>query len=450
MSEPQSWMPHYVNITRFGITSLNFIMSVIFVLVLLTNAFTMDNITAPQVFHADRVLQSSNGIEPVELDQFIKQVYGINSEILPIVNETTILPTFLPKMYEISGTNSMLRIEAVHSNFLLFSALWVASAFALAMAQVPAKDPLHFGIIRVTVVHVWNFVGLIATMLIFTATTKWANIPTSNLFYALIAQVMGWTYQYFHMVECTQLVSKGLSISHHPNASTMTDAHKSVVFSAEMRKLIYMEFSVVVPMLLVACMVPGSIGIDEWRVQTVLFASWTFFALLGLHIRYRKSLMLDVVIADSGGDTTIGKDGAGPADVKGLDALGYLTYAIVMVFAMMLNAMGSSTFEDLSYATPRITQTRMGARFILIVCAVLALETIYKTIRMRFFHSYNIPGMKPSRGSENKTAPPPDDWSVLPSFSANVVILAVGSFLVKVLIFSGLSDINGLSTWYVA
>ncbi|KAJ1466419.1 hypothetical protein T484DRAFT_1756658 [Baffinella frigidus] len=446
MASPVDGSKYFLSIARFGVTSLNFCMTVVFVSVLLTNAFTMKGITAPQVFYADRVLQSSSGVTPMQLDQFIKNVYGMNTEILGIVNKTTILPTLLPSMYEISGANSMLRIDAVHSNFMLFSALWIASAFALAMTQVPSIDPLTWGYARVIVVHAWNFIGLIITIVIFTSTTKWSNIPTSNLFYALVGQIMAWTYQYFHMVECSQIVKGSLAISHHPTAVTVKDDHLSTMFSIEMRKLIYMEFSVVVPMLLVSSIMPGSIGLDEWRIQTVLFSSWTLFALLGLHLRFRKSLVTDVIIAD--GAVNDENEDTGVPDEHGLDALGYLTYAIILVFCMLLNAMGTTTFEDLSYAPPRITQSRIGARFIILVCAVLVAETIYKSVRMRFFPLYLGPFQKPPGGAADSTET--SILTILPSFLVNMAILAVGSFLVKVLIFSGLSDVNGLSTWYPA
>jgi hypothetical protein len=442
MTDSVDMSTYYVNIARFGVTSLNFGMSVVFVFILLGNAFSMEGITGPQIFHADRVLQSSNGVDPAQLDQFIKQIYGPNTAILATVNDTTILASYLPTMYEISGTNSMLRIDAVHPNFMLFSALWISSAFALAMTQVPKIDALTWGFARVMIVHVWNVIGLILTIVIFTATTKWSEIPTSNLFYALVGQIMAWTYQYFHMVECSQLVKGMLEIQHIPNAQVVDDAHKNVVFSQEMRKLIYMEFSIVVPMLLVASSVPGTIGIDEWRIQTLLFSSWTLFALLGLHIRFRKSLVNDVRVE---GEPVDPKHEYG--DPRGLDALGYLTYAIVVVFAMLMNAMGTSIFEDLSYATPRITQSRLGARFIIVVICVLVVETLFKSIKMRFFPAYVAPGQTTPTNSPETTK---KEYMILPSFLANMTILAFGSFLVKVLIFSGVSDVNGLSTSYAS
>jgi hypothetical protein len=442
MSTPVDWVTRGVNFLRFGVPCLNFAMSVTFVLILLANAFSMEGITGPQVFHADRVLQSSVGVDPAQLNQFIKQIYGPNAAILGMVNGTTILADHLPTMYEITGTNSMLRIDAVHCNFLLFSALWIASAFALAMTQIPTVDPLMWGLARVLIVHVWNAMGLIITLVIFTATTKWSSIPTSNLFYALIGQIMAWTYQYFHMVECTQIIKgkmSNLALNYARPTPTGTEDHMSHEFSLEMRKLIYMEFSIVLPMLLVASSVPGTIGIDEWRIQTLLFSSWTLFALIGLHLRFRKALIFGNTVSAEGTEANYDVTNS-----RGVDALGYLTYAIVLVFVMLLNAMGTSIFEDLSFSTPRIDQSRVGARIIIVVITVLVVETIYKSIKERFF-----PGEAKVKTGDIKKIVGIVEEHILPAFLANMLILIFGSFLIKVLIFSGLSDVNGLSTWYV-
>ena len=438
-----------VNWLRFVCTTLNFMMTVVFSFVLLGNAFSMDTITGPQVFFADRVLQSTANVQTSVLQNFITAQYGSKTKIMGLIDDTTLLPNLLPKMYEITGSNSILRIDAVHCNFLLFSALWIGSAFALCVTQVPAMNPLLWNTARVVLVHTWNFLGLILTIIIFTATTKWSDIPLSNLFYALVGQVMAWMYQYFHMVECTQSRNQLLHISHTAKVMMPTEQISSGKYSEELRKMIYMEFSVVGPMILVASMMPGALGIDEWRIQTVLFSSWTLFALLGLHLRFRKSLITDARAplpekADSA-DQDESKILSIP-DTRGLDALGYLTYAIILVYVMLLNALGSQTFFDSPYATVRITQSRWAARVFVLVAAVLIFETIIKSVKMRFLAPVVPHGAVALSSTDAKTS---QAWFILPSFVGNAVILIFGSFLVKVLAFSGLSDVNGLSTWYL-
>jgi hypothetical protein len=432
----------YINWGRFLATSLNFLMSVVFSIMLLVNAFTMENITQRQTFHADRVVQIHDGMTMHSMEILLKDMFGTNSRIHDVVDQTTILSDMLPEMYEVSGGNSIMRIESVHSNFLLFSAMWISSAFALSLTQIPQYSPLFFDTWRVAIVHMWNFIGLIFTIVIFSATTKWRDIPVSNLFYALVGQAMAWMYQYFHMVECTQQVNGILRISHSKTAETPVSQLSSTAFAMELRKMVYMELSVVAPMFLVASIIPGVVGIDEWRIQSILFSSWTLFALLGLHLRFRNSLLIDgqtstpttAAVKSIGVDTSAKPlSSVAAEDSRGLDALGYLTYAIIIVYAMLINAIGSACFFDAPYDTPRITQARWGARVLVIVCATLVTETVYITAHMRFFPEFLVPFLQ--------------GWAVIPAYLSNVTIIVFGSFLVKILIFSGLSDVNGLSSW---
>jgi hypothetical protein len=435
-----------VDMARFVFTILNFGVTVVLTFVLLGNAFNMGTITSSQVFVADRMLQSFTDVPPNEMDSFIKKAYGTETRILHMIDEITVLPLLLPKMYEISGSDSILLLSTVHCNFMLFSALWIASAFSLAMIQLPDTNMEQWGTARVLIVHVWNLIGLVFTIVLFSSTTKWGSIPVSNLFYALIGQVMAWMYQYFHMVECTQKLVASLSIK--PRGEELRDATKetsdlgeirnnskftvyvSTEFSTEFRKIIYMQFSVVSPMLLVSGMIAGANGVDEWRIQTVLFSSWTIFALLGLHLRYRRSLN-----PENGGKDILHDD---EINRGGLDALGYLSYALIMVYIMLLNAMGSATLEDDTFTTTRTRQARWGVRTMVFVIGFLVLETMAVTLKIRFW-PYN------GKADESQTKNL-DKW-MIPPFIANILIIAFGSLLVNILIFAGLSDVNGLSTF---
>ena len=81
-----------VDIGRFVFAAINFVTTMVFVLVLLGHAFQMDSITGNQVFHANRVLQSFSDTPPPEIDSFIKKVYGTNTEVVQMVDEITNLP----------------------------------------------------------------------------------------------------------------------------------------------------------------------------------------------------------------------------------------------------------------------------------------------------------------------------------------------------------------------
>ena len=460
------WRPK-IDFTRFTFVTLNFILSVVFATILVAKAFIVDDITGLQVFHTDRVLQSSNLNPPAVMNSFVKETCGVDSEILGMASKVTDKAEFLPRMFEVSGSNSMLRLEAVHCSFMLFSALWISSAFSLAMAQFPDMYALYWSEARVVVVHVWNFVGIILTVVIFSGTTKWKEIPLSNLFYSLIGQAMGWVYQYFHMVECTQsLASNDLSMRYVTSISNKDEfgnIRKFSYYSTELRKLIFMEFSVVAPMFLVAGIMPGMLGIDEWRIQTVLFASWTLFALLGLHLRFRKALKRNM------SNVLKSEDGNAKA-THGFDALGYLTYAIVLVFMMLLNAMGRTSFYDAPFITPAISSARWASRVLVIVSAAMVLEAIVLAVVMRVWpalaqrekieeleklNNTNKVAMKKDPGNVEVKLSDDErgqlleeiDPYLIPSFVFNVLILGFGSVMVKILVFAGLSDTNALTTW---
>jgi len=224
----------------------------------------------------------------------------------------------------------------------------------------------------------------------------------------------------------------------------------------------------------VAGIMPGMIGIDEWRIQTVLFSSWSLFALLGLHLRFRKALKRNM--------SNVDKYSEKKTDDKathGYDALGYLTYAIVLVFIMLLNAMGRTSFYDAPYSTDSILSARWGSRVLVIVSAVMVLEAVVLAVVVRFqpqlarreriydLVQLNTENQNKLNGNKTTMQPVPAtptggtglsdtdkgnllediDPYLIPSFLFNVVILGFGSVMVKVLVFAGLSNADALSTW---
>ena len=194
-----------------------------------------------------------------------------------------------------------------------------------------------------------------------------------------------------------------------------------------MRKMLYMEFSIVAPMFFIASAMPGAIGLDEWRIQTVLFSSWALFALLGLHLRFCCS------IEDPGEDKTPTEQTTDNGR-HGYDAIGYLTYAIVVMYVMLFNALSTVIWYNAPFATEQIALCRSGARNLFIISGVFVLETVIKSFGMRFRTEYL-----------NKMISDLD--MNLWGFGFNLCYIAVGSFLVKILLFSGISNVNGLSAW---
>jgi hypothetical protein len=118
----------------------------------------------------------------------------------------------------------------------------------------------------------------------------------------------------------------------------------------------------------------------------------------------------------------------------GLDAIGYLTYAIIVVYIMLINALQPVIFYTPPYATTPVMQSRWGARVLFVVAGCFVLETIIKSFQMRFF-----PHAIPRKS---------DVFGPTVEFVGNFLFVAFGSFLVKVFLFIGISNVNALTSWH--
>lgn len=424
------------------LTFLNFALTAFFAAVLGLNAFNLDSVdaNAKQVFYTDSLVQT-----PADAADLATATYH------PVVRNIGSFPELVPKLYETASTYHVLRMEAVHPNFMLFVALWIASAFALCAVQIP-KNLTYWPVFRVAVVHFWNLVGVILTVVVFTATTQWKTIPLSNLFFGLLAQGVAWLYQYFYMVECTQAYAKMLpTLVENENGALVNmeqkhglqmqynthddgpDPLKKVEYVYHMRKIMFMEFSIVVPFYLVCAMLPGNNGLDSWRVQAVLYGSYTFYALLALHMRYEDA---------------IETHDEGKTDKGAKDALGYLTWAIVVCFFMIVNAFGTAVFYQPGYYTTRIAQAKVGAGFIVVIGAYLVGETLLRTVILSGAASARDIA-KRFASSANPTGFGLDEASLQQYMMlfTTFVVWGLGSILPKILLFAGVSDVNSLSIY---
>ena len=74
----------------------------------------------------------------------------------------------------------------------------------------------------------------------------------------------------------------------------------------------------------------------------------------------------------------------------GLDAIGYLTYAIVLVYVMLFDALGPVVWYDSPYATEQILLCRDGSRGRFVISGVFVIETMTNSRIMRFAPRYSI------------------------------------------------------------
>lgn len=254
----------------------------------------------------------------------------------------------IPALQQVwADEDQILQLSSVHAQFLFMIVLFVSSAFNLSLLHL---NVLKFQFLRVAIVHVWNLLLFVFTILAYTRNVfQWGHIPTSNLVYGLIAQAMAWTYQYFFMVECTQDYIleqnryndlKLQTVQPAGNAEDMEAVNEHADYPHAVRKNILMEYSITAPIILLITFLPGTQGMDEWQVQTILFAGWTLFALMNLYYRY-------FYMIHDGGEKGHGFSGT-EKQVAG-DALGYLAYAIFVLAAQLVNAMWNKIFLNQYY-----------------------------------------------------------------------------------------------------
>ena len=339
----------------------------------------------------------------------------------------------IPALQQVwADEDQILQLSSVHAPFLFMIVLFVSSAFNLSLLHL---NILRFKFLRVAVVHVWNLLLFVFTILAYTRNVfQWGHIPTSNLVYGLIAQAMAWTYQYFFMVECTQEYI--LNENRYGDLKLQTvqpagDTDVSEIYANEhyphaVRKSILMEYSIIAPILLVISFLPGTQGMDEWQVQTILFAGWTLFALMNLYYRY--FYMIHSGGAD--GHQFIGRE----KEVAG-DALGYLAYAILVLAAQLVNAMWNKIF--LNHYYPYLNKAWFADSFAVCqwiiagIVTLLFLDVLYKAMNYFLQESPEDDTITRNFQSAQKTLKGVSKWvgDANGTFVLNFIILSAGIVL---------------------
>ena len=360
-----------MNWTRTLLVGANFLLTLIFSLIL----FVADLQASGERDQADvaRTSITYHGANPPSGGFPLKKDFHDAS--LVGVNE-------IPALRQVwADEDQILQLSSVHAPFLFMIVLFVSSAFNLSLLHLTI---LKFQFLRVAVVHVWNLLLFVLTIFAYTRNVfQWGHIPTSNLIYGLVAQAMAWTYQYFFMVECTQdyILNKNhyddLKLQNVQPAGNidMKDVNENEDYPHVVRKNILMEYSIIAPILLVITFLPGTQGMDEWQVQTILFAGWTLFALMNLYYRY-------FYMIHSGGDK--GHEFTGTEKEVAGDALGYLAYAIFILAAQLVNAMWNRIF--LNYYYPYLNKAWFADSFAVCqwiiagIVTLLFLDVLYKAM----------------------------------------------------------------------
>jgi hypothetical protein len=221
---------------------------------------------------------------------------------------------------------------------------------------------------------------------------SWGDIPLSNFFIAVAAILVSWAYQYSYMIEIDSKNTKengkeGIVVP-------VIDEHFSFF-----KRIMYLEVAVVAPLFMVATILPASDGIEQWRLQTVLFAIYVFFSITGLierWIRLTEDSNSDVAYKNNGIVNRNDFDGNGdPVNFRDEQVLSnithmrnaqtYLVYAAVMCCAAIWNAMMRETITDVPFYTTWTGLTRHAIwtmyAFMCLVLLSYLIQTVWHLMR---------------------------------------------------------------------
>jgi len=320
-------------------------------------------------------------------------------------------------LIEVSRSNDgYLTIAAVHPQFLFFSSLVISSCFALTSWTSPSGDVHHFSMSRVLIVHLWNLLSLVAVVIIYTTYTYWGHVPLSNFFYSLGLVGLTWIYSYWHMIDATHAWA-ALGGDMDEDSSDEAKEEKNKNAADTVRKNIVQEMSLTFPLFFISTLLQGNAGMDQWRLQTIFFTSWAFFALYGMFYRFVETYWKR--------KSETQKQNKNHEDEKlaCVNAIAFIAFSMIVVFIQTVLALGTRIIFSsgrFPYFSDALNTMKVGQLFMLLTMIVLLADVGRTVISIQWFDK--------------------DDLSSSLRFGGNIVIIALGSVLTKLFYFIALSN----------
>lgn len=324
------------------------------------------------------------------------------------------------------GAASYFRLIEVHPQFLFFTSLAISSCFAITTFTFPWGDLHWFPLVRVIIIHVWNLLALIAVVVAFSTATEWTIIPISNLFYSIGMMGLTWLYSYWSMVDSTNTwlnaKDKVLVIAPLKQVGDFQGKDAQDLYDSDeahtVRKNVIQEFSLTFPLYLASSLLQGNSGMDQWRMQTVFFSSWAFFAIYNIFYRFktahdaRKSLNL------TDGKRALEKRAAA-------NAAAFICFTLIITYVQLILSMGTRIiFSQGRYPffTSALNLMKVGQFFVLLTLTLALADVIRVVFSMQWMNQ------------------PEDNLSSGFRFSGNMIFIVTGSILTKLFYFMALSN----------
>lgn len=325
-------------------------------------------------------------------------------------------------LIEVSRSNDgYFIIAAVHPQFLFFSSLVISSCFALTSWTSPSGDVHYFSMSRVLIVHLWNLLSLVAIVIIYTTYTYWGHVPLSNFFYSLGLVGLTWIYSYWHMIDATHAWVRPATLG--PNemdvaSSPDVQEEKNKNAADTVRKNIVQEMSLTFPLFFISTLLQGNAGMDQWRLQTIFFTSWAFFALYGMFYRF-----VETYLKRESQKAKASAENHEDEKLACVNAIAFIAFSMVVVFIQTVLALGTRIIFSsgrFPYFSDALNTMKVGQLFMLLTMIVLLADVGRTVISIQWFDK--------------------DDLSSSLRFGGNIVIIALGSVLTKLFYFIALSN----------
>jgi hypothetical protein len=430
------WMRPLVTFISF----LNFVTAVVFAFILLVQALREDVYKSDVVqTHRTCILAQTNNTEltgtpSTTPDFFTNVLMGASGTPVEVLYEASQAEHFVhfPRIWQYFQSNAQFTLTVIHSQFLVFVALWIGSAYALCTTRVEAfgkQYDVEFS--RIYLVSIWNMIGLIVIVIMFLSPRSWGQIPLSNFFCGVGFLLISWIYQFCYMVEIDK-----------DNKEDTGDKFRNEF--TWMRRVLYLEFATTVPLFLVAAVAPGAEGIEQWRIQTTLFCSYTFFSILGLLERWKHlghETAYQTVVVDA---AKLPQGVIGPIDQAKIVSLNsnksaawYLVYAAAMSFFAVVNAIARELwFTYYTYYLGNTILARVAAIYVLAMMGLIVFA---------FLLAYVVDTvMGTIGGSVHENMQYFKETWVSPVLHAEA-LLVLGSFVIKILFFAAMVNAAWLS-----
>lgn len=407
------------SLTRSVVIGSNFVFSVVLTAWMLILSSKTGRV-GPQIFHTSISQQTHDA--------------ALENTVRVMSNNTEPGVADIPYIMVSQTNDRFFTIAAVHPQFLFFTYLVVSSCFALSTFTFPWGDMHLFSMLRVMLVHVWNLLGLIAVVIVYTTYTQWEHVPLSNFFYSLAFVGLTWLYSYWHMVDSTNswLKENDGSILKYdtvkdgpeyepesrPEDTNAAQENFDLEESHTVRRNITQEMSLTFPLLFASTLLQGNAGMDQWRLQTVIFASWAFFAFYGVFYRFKEAHDRRCNTKKTQGESINDNE-----RLAATNALAFISFGMVIVYIQTILALGTRILFSsgrFPYFTDALNTMKVGQFFLLLTMTLLLADVGRAVLTTQMYAADNLPAVY--------------------RFGGNMTLIITGSFLAKLFYFLSLSN----------